>query len=485
MPRSRLKPVDHAVNLLALVTFVLIVVRALTTVDTNWDTLQYHWPYAARAAGMCDAQCLALGYGMEQRYLAFPMLFHTLYGTLWRMFGTPAAGHAATIAVVIALCVYLWRRFAVPLAWTWLALLAIPLVQIHLSASYVDLAANAALTIGIIAWLRIVTAPCVSPGPDVIVAWLALTLAAGAKLLLIPLAAFVWAAIVVAVALAHRRREGRIPWVYASGLACLGMVTILPQLAYNTWQFHNPFYPVALHFAGIHLPGTESLRTIQRTMSVSSQWIDSPSWLRWVASVFEFDAFRGRYLPWTADQGDVLLGNPSFRMGGYFCVYVLGLLAILVSRAREHRTRPMLLAFIVATLICAFLPNSHELRYYQFWMLSLVSIALILAFAPVAAGVAQPATRQWTCALVLLSLAGVTLMTGAAYLKTSGTRINALVAPTYSVVDALPAGATLCFADENRHAILYTQIFHPRHPLHVRSIDGKHATGCDQIVQLP
>src|SRR5665213_1966645 len=179
VPRMRRQPIDHVANVIAIVTFVLVVIRALRTVDTNWDTLQYHWAYAARAAGLCDRSCFAMDFGTEQRYLAFPMLFHTMYGVLWRIFGTPAAGHAVTIAVVVALIVYWWRRFAVPLAWSWLALLAIPLVQIHLSTSYVDLAANAALTLGIFALLRICVASDLSSARlDIAVGWIALTVAA-------------------------------------------------------------------------------------------------------------------------------------------------------------------------------------------------------------------------------------------------------------------------------------------------------------------
>ncbi len=487
MPRARLQPVDYFAIVLAIATFVLILDRSLSTADPSWDTLQYHWAFAARAAGMCDADCLALGDGLEQRYLAFPMLFHWLFGVLWRLFGTPVAGHAATLAVVVALCAYLWRRFSVPLAWSWLALLAIPLVQVHLSSSYVDLAANASLTIGILVLLRIAITRDAPPAADLVVAWVALSLAAGTKLLLIPLAALVWAAIVVAAVHARWRHEGRIRWGYASGLAIVGMVAILPQLAYNAWHFHNPFYPVTMRVAGVTLPGIESLRQIQQSTSVSSQWIGFPSGIRWLASVFEFDAFRGRGLPWTVDQADVLRSNPSFRMGGYFCVYVLGLIAILGLRVRERSTRPLLAVFATATLICALLPNSHELRYYQFWMLTLASIVLILAFAPDAQPVlaAQVQTRNAARALILLALAGVMLMTGTRYVVFAGTTLDQLVTPTNAVVDSMPAGSTLCFAHEYRYAILYSHVFHPASSIHVRSIDDAGAPGCDRVIEGP
>jgi hypothetical protein len=239
--------------------------------------------------------------------------------------------------------------------------------------------------------------------------------------------------------------------------------------------------------AGVTLPGIESLQAIQQSTSVSSQWIKYPSSVRWLASVLEFDAFRGRSLPWTVDQADVPRESPSFRMGGYFVVYVLGLVAILATRMRTREIRPMLAILAVATAACAFLPNSHELRYYQFWMLTLVSFVLVVAFAPrFETATAEGArTRGHARALVLLALAGVVAMTGAHYLAYPGISVRELVEPTDATVDALPAGATLCIARQGRQGILYANPFHPGHSIHVRSLEGASAPGCDKVLDLP
>jgi hypothetical protein len=96
--------------------------------------------------------------------------------------------------------------------------------------------------------------------------------------------------------------------------------------------------------------------------------------LRWLASVTEFDAFRGRALPWTIGQGDVAQSSPSFRMGGYFVPYVLGAIVLIGWSVRSTVTARWVAAMIlVLSLMCAWLPGSHELRYYLFWMLTLVS----------------------------------------------------------------------------------------------------------------
>jgi hypothetical protein len=362
----------------------------------------------------------------------------------------------------------------------------VPLVQIHLSASYVDLGGNAALMLGILALVRITTAdPQPAYLPDLAVGWVGLTLAAGTKLLLIPVAAVLWAAIVIAYGYRHWQATRRVPWPWLGLLALLGVASIIPQLLVNIWRFHNPVYPVAIRIAGHTLPGLESLDQIQQTMSVSTKWLDFPGWIRWGASVLEFDGYRGRYLPWIVDQGEVPRTDPSFRMGGYFCIYVLALLTLLGSRARERRTRPLLLVLAAATGACMVLPNAHELRYYQFWMMTLIACVLLLAFTPAFASAQQPATRNAARAVILVSLAGVTLMTGAAYLRPRGTRLEDAVAPTMATVAALPVDSTLCIAGENRYALFYTRLFHPDHPLHVRQVGGSSEPGCDSFIQLP
>jgi hypothetical protein len=76
-------------------------------------------------------------------------------------------------------------------------------------------------------------------------------------------------------------------------------------------------------------------------------------------------------------------------------------------------------------------------------------------------------------------------MTGAAYLKTSGMHIRDLVAPTDAVVDALAPGSTLCVANRDRHAILYSRAFHPNSDIHVRMLQDAGAPGCTKVITLP
>ena len=451
--------------MLAATTFGLVLVRAIFTVDPYWDTLQYHWAYAARAAGICDLDCFSMPSGTEARYDGFPLLLHYLQGSLWRLTGTPGTGDLVNIAMIAMLCLYLRHRFAVPLAWSWLAFLAIPEVQIQMTSSYIDVPLNAAATIALLVVLRMLIEPQAKQRVDVIIALLALGLAAGSKFQMVPIALAAWGVIVILAtrnpaSLGFRRR-----WTVFVCLGVAGALVLLPHLVQNAIAFHNPFYPIAFNIGPIHFPGPEP--EMQNT-SISDAWIAWPGPIRWLASVLELDAFRGRPLPWTLGQGDVLQSSPSFRMGGYFCAYVLGAIGVVVWCVRSTRLARLPAALLVAiSVLCACLPFSHDLRYYLFWMLTLVSVMLLLVHYAGFATPAQATQRGVAHGLIAIVLATVVLMTGAAYVEPDGVTLDDLVGPTDATIDDLPEGATLCILNSDRRSILYALMFHP--PRHYRT----------------
>jgi hypothetical protein len=487
-----------AIDVLAALVFVQVAIRASVIVDLYWDTLAYHWPFAARAAGLCDTDCLALDGATARFYDAFPTLYHHAFGLLWRAFGTPAAGHWLSIAALASLCLYLWKRFDIPLAWSWLGFVAIPIVQIHLSASYADLTGNALLTIVIFVVLRVLMSREPPAAWEWGVALMALAISAGTKLQFIPLAVLAWLVLCVVSAWAWRLRNGSLPWRYVLALVPLGLIATLPQAAHNLITYGNPLYPMAFRFAGIHFPGMLTVKGVQEGMSVAEPWLKYPAPLRWLASVLEFGALSGRPEVWSVDQADVPRTSLAFRMGGYCVVYVLGLLALAASRMGDRRMAPLAWLFVALTLLCMVLPNSHELRYYQFWMLALVAGVLALVHSPLFAVSASapglrapdsqgaPPMRLIAHAFILIVLTSVILVTGAHYLMTKSPRAPRVAQYTDAVVDALPPGATLCIANRDRSAIFYTRLFHPRSSAKVRVLrEGESRAGCDRVVTPP
>lgn len=472
MRYSRLLRHPSLAAVFAAVTLALILVRAVRTVDVYWDTLAYHWSYAARAAGICDRDCFALPWIMEGRYDGFPLWLHTLQGLLWRVTGTPGTADLVNITMVLALCLYLKHRFSVPLAWSWLAFLAVPIVQIQLTSTYVDLPVNVAVTLAVTVVLRMLAEPDERQLGDVALALAALALAAGSKYQMVPVAMLVWAAIVVLATRNPARVGLRRRDLAFVALSAAGAVALLPNLVANIVVFGNPVYPVALSVGPFRFAGPESIPI----NSISDAWVDTPGSLRWLASVMEFDAFRGRPVPWTIDQGDVRQNNPSFRMGGYFVPYVLGLVALVGWSARTASAARWAVAImVVLTVLCASMPNSHELRYYMFWMLALVSIALALVHAPVFRSEQQAVLRVFGHTLVAIAAASVILITGAAYLKTGGVTLQDLVRGTDAAVARVPEGATLCIRNNDRRAFLYSSAFHPGRHYRTRLLEGDDA----------
>ena len=465
----------NAATLLAAASFLLVLIRALRTVDPYWDTLAYHWPFAARIAGLCDFDCFTMPPSYEQRYEGFPMLWHALQGLLWRATGTPGIADVLGIGMLACLCLYLYRRYAVPLAWSWLAFLAIPEVQIQLTATYVDLPLNAALTLALLVVFRQLVEPSASQRVDIAIALVALGLGANGKLQLVPVAVGIWLVIALLAARAAIGRPLRRIAVFIA-LALTGALTLLPKLVLNAQAFGNPFHPIAIAVGPIRLPGVE---TMLQTTSISDALLAYPGPFRWLLSVLEFDAFRARPLPWTVGQGDVPQASPSFRMGGYFVAYVLALLALLLWIARSLPRGRLALIFVIAlSLVCALLPLSHELRYFMFWMLALVSIVLVGAHSPLFANPDQRTLRSVAHGTITIAATSVILMTGAEYLKTSGTTLRNLVARTDAVVAGIPDGGTLCVLNRHRDAILYSTLFHPSRHYRTRVLFADEAADC-------
>jgi hypothetical protein len=265
-------------------------------------------------------------------------------------------------------------------------------------------------------------------------------------------------------------------------LGAAGAIILLPKLVINAWAFANPFYPVDVRLGPIHLAGLEG--TIPSN-SISDRWADSPSALRWLASVFEFDAFRSRVVPWTLGQGDVPQSSPSFRMGGYFVPYVLGAVAVLWWSARTSAAaKQAAVLVIVLSVLCALLPLSHELRYYMFWMLTLVSCVLVVAHSPAFASPEQPIQRAAAHGLVAIAAISVIAMTGGAYLKTHGPTLQDIVRETDSVVAKIPEDGTLCVLNQHPRAFLYSSLFHPSRHYHTRSLFANEQADCSLRVDL-
>ena len=174
----------------------------------------------------------------------------------------------------------------------------------------------------------------------------------------------------------HTNANNRRLWLTVP-LAAIASLLIFFTPVKNTALYGNPFYPIKIQVAGIVLNHKLSPDTYKEG--------DRPQ--KWLQSIFEI----GTPPWWSADQWNG--GNDEFmdRGGGFFGAYVAFNLLLLLSltikeqlrnrQSRESKSRnatTALLTILLVSLIPANFPQSHELRYFMFWMITLVSLNLVV-----------------------------------------------------------------------------------------------------------
>jgi hypothetical protein len=374
---------QHAI---AFVAISLLAYRAGTTLDPSWDSIAYHTPFAARLWGICDEACFRMASNLEVAFQSFPKADEYLQGLLWRLTGVPEATNFIGLIFLVGFILYIARFFRIDWGWATISLLAVPMIQIHATTSYTDLAPNIAATIGILTVLLLLIYP---ERVGLLVLGLfavSMIFLGNARLQLTPIATLL--IVIVTVILMQKSRSDEDMEICLPGprlifvLGALLMVLTLGNPIKNLIVFGSPFYPVEIKVGGHVIffgPWTANAGN-----SVSDQLHSAPPSLRWLLSILDFRAFDGRFAPYTYDQGDVDQSLWSFRMGGYSVWSVLFSLSFLiwflVQPSRSSVTFKIAITAIVSanTVSVIFMPASHELRYYMYWIISLLSINLII-----------------------------------------------------------------------------------------------------------
>ena len=469
----------------ACVLLILLLLRAVLTVDPYFDTFAYHLPFAARLSGICPESCFRMGAYLEAAYEGFPKLLHGLQGLVWRITGLAQAVDVLNVGALVLFCLFLRRWFQVPLAWAFCGLVAVPLIQIHATSTYIDLPSNLAVAVAILALPVLARAPETFGWRKLAILIACLGIAANSKPQLWGVVGpvYVLFGIIAFVSLASGRRVG--PFVPGRRASWLGLLCLLmlagavmgAKLVENAIAHSNPFYPVRLALLGFVLDGTiDALGPDQA--SLAEAWRSVPSPLRWLASVLELGAYEYRPLPWTYDQGycETALSwkdcwrpvSTSFRMGGYFVPYVLSLVIFLgwrlASRLRADR-RVLIATFVGTTLLVCLLPRSHELRYYLFWMIVLVALSLIVVFDQCDSAIRAGAKASTLLGLIIIvALASVLSLTQGRYVTPTGPNVTTVI-DTLGVKDRVAAisdGAVVCVDSSwQPFTSLFASVFHP------------------------
>ena len=382
--------IETILSLVAITLVTSIFFKAILDIDNNYDPGWYHLPFAARIWGILPRE-MFIGdeKWFEPRFDGFPLLAHFLQGFFWKITGRIQSTNLVSFLSIVGYLFFLKAYFKVPLYLSAIALFSIPLVLTHATTSYVDLLGNVGVSILVMMTYSFYKNKQLPQKKELFIAFLGAVIAANTKTQLQPLV-FV---ILIVTSL-------RLCWLYWQQkssakqllkivpVALLATLIVFASPVNNTILYANPFYPIKIEVGGIvlnHKLSPEAYEEGNRQQN-------------WVTSVLEINA---PYF-WTPDQWSDY--PERRRRGGFFGAYVVFNLLLLlgffvresiqnkslpqgnepdrISPKRSREAKIALLTAIAMSIVPLNFPQSHELRYFMYWMICLVSLNLYLISLP-------------------------------------------------------------------------------------------------------
>ncbi len=381
--------------LIVIVALSILAIRSVLRLGLRWDTFSYHIPFASLRGG------LNIPYEMNEEmynfYQGFPPLPHLIQGILWRITGSM---NATGVVNYIAFCIFLVFCHRKLNARFWLvALIALttPMILIHVTDNYIDLFSNSFLAIGISSCIYMYHFNQYQDRSLLIWSLFGLVAAAWSKYQLVPVTAVFFIFLLIIYLrpkfwVAKKRRK-------FLAIVAMGLIIAASPYIKNLAFYQNPFWPLKLPLVGEWFP-----YEYDQTISLLKQKPPPLTHLSqielFIHSLFEINhptSYNHRPR-WIIDQGNAWL---AFRMGGFWNIsVVINLILVVILSLLFHRKKGTYLILAMALFLCfqAILPQSHELRYYQYLPLSwAATIAMLFPH------VYKEFPRISLCILLLLS----------------------------------------------------------------------------------
>ena len=385
MEKSNRSIVEIILSAIAITIATSIFLKAFIDVDNNYDAGWYHMPFAARIWGIIPAESFTSEDLIEHRYDGFPLLAQFFQGLLWKLTGRVQATNLVGYLSLVIYFGFLKAYFKVPLYLSAIGIFTIPAVLTHASTSLVDLPGNIGVAVLMMMLYRFFSQSRLPTKGELFAAFLGAATAVNIKPQLQPLVfVLYWVAGVRLVWLYYKYTDaGKRQLWRTIPLVAIASALIFATPIKNVALYGNPFYPIKIEVAGIVLNHQLTPQTYDEG--------DRPQ--KWLRSILEINT-----PPWSADQWNQ--GNEAYldRAGGFFGAYVVFNLLLLgglafkeqlsnrklsPNQAKQSRNATTaLITILLVSLIPANFPQSHELRYFMFWMITLVSLNLSLVSAP-------------------------------------------------------------------------------------------------------
>jgi hypothetical protein len=328
---------------------------------------------------------------VEGYYDGIAKLAEILQGFLWRITGLPGSDNLVGLISLVILIVVSSHLFTIPLWQLTLFYLSIPLVLRHSYSSYVDLAANSFLTLGIVSFFSAIMKKDYSI-KKLITILIPLAISANIKLYQLVIGVVLAVFIFLFFAFSWIKERVRFKQVLLYFLLFLIFIAAAYwQFGYNYFRFDNPIYPMGFTFRGHEFPGIANASTYTHIVNAFAVPKSNPYYF--ARSLTEMDLWRVR--PGTMYTIDMNLGHYnailSARMGGFFVVNLIfwGVGLLIFSLFSQNRAIFKCLVILgILIVVASFLPSSSELRYVVFIPLTLATLFLI--------GLHDPARKRWS-----------------------------------------------------------------------------------------
>ena len=369
--------IEIILSAIAIAVAISIFLKAIMDIDTNYDVGWYHLPFAARIWGIVPENAFIAEPLIEYRYDGFPLLAHFFQGLLWKLTGRVQATNLVGYLSLIIYFLFLRSYFQIPLYLSVIAIFTIPAVLTHAATGFVDLPGNIGVSVLMMMLYNWFGNSRLPKAKELLAAFLGAAAAVNIKPQLQPLVFLLY--LVAGIRLiylyfkytnaAQRKLLLTVP------LAAIASILIFATPIKNVALYGNPFYPIKIEIAGIVLNHKLTPETYNEG--------NRPQ--KWLQSILEINTPG-----WSADQWNG--GNTELldRGGGFFGAYVVFNLLLLLGLTireqlhnrqssllwRSRNATTALITILLVSLVPANFPQSHELRYFMFWMITLVSLNL-------------------------------------------------------------------------------------------------------------
>lgn len=399
MPQKNRQVLEIILSAIAIIIATLIFLKAIIDIDTNYDVGWYHLPFAARIWGIVPAESFLSENLIEHRYDGFPLLAHFFQGLLWKLTGRIQATNLVGYLSLIIYFGFLRACFKVPLYLSVIAIFTIPAVLTHAATSFVDLPGNVGVAVLMMMIYSLFRQSKLPSRGELWLAFLGAATAVNTKPQLQPLVLVLYGVAIIRLVwlyLRHPKHGQPRLWLMIP-LGAIASALIFATPIKNVALYGNPFYPIKIEVAGIVLNHQLTPQTYDEG--------NRPQ--KWLQSILEINTPQ-----WSADQWNGDDNRYLDRAGGFFGAYVVFNLLLLVGltiREQLQKRRQVnqsndattaLVIILLVSLIPANFPQSHELRYFMFWMITLVSFNLALVSLPYKLWL-QPKHLGIACALFL------------------------------------------------------------------------------------